>query len=264
MSYTFTCRLWFLLPAQLLPLLRPLQPRLYSISSSPLEHSPANSGVQATIAVVRYSSLSKPRQGVTSTQVAERLAPGQLLPVFISKNPDFRLPQNPATPIIMVGPGTGLAPFRAFIQQRLLEQQQQQGEAAATAADGSSSSSSLGPMHLFFGCRRRDQDFLYGQQLQAWHDAGAITLHTAFSRETGKKVYVQQRLREAGETVWQLLQAGGHFYVCGDAGSMAGAVEAALLQIIEAGQPEGGPEGAAAYLQQLADAGRYQRDVWFS
>jgi sulfite reductase (NADPH) flavoprotein alpha-component len=219
--------------------------------------------VQATIAVVRYTSLGKPRLGVTSTQVAERLTPGQLLPVFISKNPDFRLPQNPATPIIMVGPGTGLAPFRAFIQQRLLEQQQQQQDedAAAAAADGSSS---LGPMHLFFGCRRRDQDFLYGQQLQAWHDAGAITLHTAFSRETGKKVYVQQRLREAGDTVWQLLQAGGHFYVCGDAGSMAGAVEAALLEIIEAGQPEGGAEGAAAYLQQLADAGRYERDVWFS
>jgi sulfite reductase (NADPH) flavoprotein alpha-component len=219
--------------------------------------------VQATIAVVRYSSLGKPRQGVTSTQVAERLTPGQLLPVFISKNPDFRLPADPATPIIMVGPGTGLAPFRAFIQQRMLEQQQQQqGEEAA--ADASGSSSRLGAMHLFFGCRRRDQDFLYGQQLQAWHDAGAITLHTAFSRESGKKVYVQQRLREAGQTVWQLLQAGGHFYVCGDAGSMAGAVEAALLEIIEAGQPQEGAQGAAAYLQQLADAGRYERDVWFS
>jgi sulfite reductase (NADPH) flavoprotein alpha-component len=244
---------------QLLPVLRPLQPRLYSISSSPLEHSPPNSGVQATIAVVRYTSLGKSRQGVTSTQVAERLTPGQTLPVFISKNPDFRLPADPSTPIIMVGPGTGLAPFRAFIQQRLLEQQQQQG-----AEDGSTSSSKLGPMHLFFGCRRRDQDFLYGQQLQAWHDAGAITLHTAFSRESSSKVYVQQRLREAGQTVWQLLQAGGHFYVCGDAGSMAGAVEAALLEIIQQGQPEQGPEGAEAYLQQLADAGRYERDVWFS
>ncbi|KAF6255614.1 hypothetical protein COO60DRAFT_1534050, partial [Scenedesmus sp. NREL 46B-D3] len=156
----------------------------------------------------------------------------------------------------MVGPGTGLAPFRAFIQQRLLQQQDQEA-----AADGSCSSN-VGPMHLFFGCRRRDQDFLYGQQLQAWHDAGAITLHTAFSRETQSKVYVQQRLSEAGQTVWQLLQAGGHFYVCGDAGSMAGAVEATLLQIIEAGQPDKGPEGAAAYLQQLADAGRYERDVW--
>ncbi|WIA38912.1 hypothetical protein OEZ86_005065 [Tetradesmus obliquus] len=239
--------------SQLLPLLRPLQPRLYSISSSPLE----GAAVQATIAVVRYTSLGKPRQGVASSQVGERLEPGQVLPVFISKNPDFRLPEDLTTPIIMVGPGTGLAPFRAFIQQRLL-QQQQQGEGAG------SSSSSVGPMHLFFGCRRRDQDFLYGQQLQAWHEAGAITLHTAFSRESGQKVYVQQRLREAGQTVWQLLQAGGHFYVCGDAGSMAGAVEAALLDIIREGQPERGAEGAAAYLQQLADAGRYERDVWFS
>jgi sulfite reductase (NADPH) flavoprotein alpha-component len=193
------------------------------------------------------------------------LEPGTTLPIFISKNPDFRLPQNPATPIIMVGPGTGLAPFRSFILQRLLEQQ----EAAAAAAAGP-----CGPMHLFFGCRRRDQDFLYGQQLQAWHDAGSLTLHTAFSREGASKVYVQQRLREAGAEVWALLQAGGHFYVCGDAGSMAGAVEVALLDIIAqhidvGGEAAGGQEAAAqsaaqAYLQQLSNSGRYERDVWFS
>lgn len=203
------------------------------------------------------------------------MEPGTLLPVFISKNPDFRLPQNPATPIIMVGPGTGLAPFRSFILQRLLEQQQQQDTAAAAAAGGG-----CGPMHLFFGCRRRDQDFLYGQQLQQWHEQGALTLHTAFSREDASKVYVQQRLREAGAEVWRLLEAGGHFYVCGDAGSMAGAVETALLDIIAqhigagkaaaaAGEQEAAAAAAAqsaaqAYLKQLSDSGRYERDVWFS
>lgn len=179
------------------------------------------------------------------------------MPVFISKNPDFRLPPDPSTPIIMVGPGTGLAPFRSFILQRLLEQQAQTQQTQAGAG--------VGPMHLFFGCRRRDQDFLYGQQLSAWAEAGSISLHTAFSREGATKVYVQQRLREAGSKVWELLQAGAHFYVCGDAGSMAGAVEAALLEIIGQGLGAEGGEGAAkAYLQSLSDSGRYGRDVWFS
>lgn len=209
-------------------------------------------------------------------QVAERLAPGGRLPVFISKNPDFRLPADPAAPIIMVGPGTGLAPFRAFIQHRLLQQaaaQQAQRAAGAGSDDssgggggapGAAAAAALGAMHLFFGCRRRDQDFLYGDQLSAWHGSGAITLHTAFSREPGRpKVYVQQRLAEAAETVWELLQAGGHFYVCGDAGSMAGAVEEALLRLIEARQGQGAT-GARAYLDGLAAAGRYERDVWFS
>jgi sulfite reductase (NADPH) flavoprotein alpha-component len=160
----------------------------------------------------------------------------------------------------MVGPGTGLAPFRSFILQRLLEQQQQQGQQQAGAG--------VGPMHLFFGCRRRDQDFLYGQQLTDWDKAGSISLHTAFSREGAGKVYVQQRLREAGRQVWELLQAGAHFYVCGDAGSMAGAVEAALLEIIGQGLGVAGGDKAAAaakvYLQSLSDSGRYERDVWFS
>jgi sulfite reductase (NADPH) flavoprotein alpha-component len=178
----------------------------------------------------------------------------------------------------MVGPGTGLAPFRSFIQQRLLQRQQQVQQHPDTPR------AELGAMHLFFGCRRRDQDFIYGQQLQAWHDEGAITLHTAFSRENASKVYVQQRLREASNVVWQLLQDGAHFYVCGDAGCMAGAVETALLEIIaqhqhavvagcEAGsiltandvEPAAGvAAGAQSYLQRLVVEGRYQRDVWLS
>eukprot|EP00879_Flechtneria_rotunda_P027972 GHRR01030041.1.p1 GENE.GHRR01030041.1~~GHRR01030041.1.p1 ORF type:complete len:280 (+),score=100.54 GHRR01030041.1:432-1271(+) len=244
---------------QLLPLLRPLQPRLYSISSSPLEHIPANGGVQATIAVVRYNSLGKARHGVASTQVAERLEVDSYLPVFIFKNPDFRLPADLLTPIIMVGPGTGLAPFRSFILHRIITALQQQHEAAHQQPG------QIGPMHLFFGCRRHDQDFLYGDQLQQWHNDGVITLHTAFSRETDRKVYVQQRLREVGDQMWQLLEAGAHFYVCGDAGSMAGVVEATMLDIIQQHQgPDSNAGSAAAYLRQLAASGRYQRDVWFS
>jgi sulfite reductase (NADPH) flavoprotein alpha-component len=167
--------------------------------------------------------------------------------------------------MVMVGPGTGLAPFRSFILHRLLAQQQQQDEdgEGTDSAEGSKGKSVCGPMHLFFGCRRRDQDFLYGEQLTGWHEEGSITLHTAFSREGAQKVYVQQRLREVGAEVWGLLEGGGHFYVCGDAGSMAGAVEVALLEII---QREGGrdEQGAREFLQSLADSGRYERDVWFS
>ena len=151
------------------------------------------------------------------------------MPVFVTTNPDFRLPASPQTPIIMVGPGTGLAPFRAFVLQRTLQ-----------AAEGQAP----GPAVLYFGCRRRDQDYLYGALLEQWGVEGVITLHTAFSREQvctlrcvctvcmnvlslfslsqGHKVYVQQRLRETAAEVWALLQEGAHFYVCGDAGSMAG------------------------------------------
>jgi sulfite reductase alpha subunit-like flavoprotein len=259
-------------------------------------------------------------------------------PVFISKNPDFRLPPDPATPVIMVGPGTGLAPFRSFIVHRLIEagadpatigadaevqqeqQQQQQkkgGEKGHTkakaangvaangvAANGVAANGSLaaayeatngaamngaadvvagsgdqgqqrqwgfGPTVLYFGCRRRDQDYLYGSDLERWAAAGAVELHTAFSREPGRpKVYVQQRLEESADRVWELLEAGAHFYVCGDANSMAGAVEHALLRIIAARLPgageggDGGEAGARAYLQRLSEEHRYERDVWFS
>lgn len=248
---------------------------------------------------------------------------GSVVPVYISKNPDFRLPDDPAVPIIMVGPGTGLAPFRSFILQRMLEHKL--GRPAP------------GPMHLYFGCRRRDQvntlsvvglttlgawftvafvtwagafcmatrmgvclshavvvkgnqrqshvaetafvcgvskqavlmlccvlqDYLYGSDLERWASDSVITLHTAFSREAVRKVYVQHKLRETGAQVWQMLQAGGYFYVCGDATSMAGAVEQALLDIIQEHMEEGSADKAQHYLQQLSEAGRYERDVWF-
>jgi sulfite reductase (NADPH) flavoprotein alpha-component len=239
-------------PAELLACLRQLAPRLYSISSSPLE-DPRR--VQATVAAVRYASLGAARAGVCSTQLGERLPLGSKLPVYIHANPDFRLPADAATPIVMVGPGTGLAPFRAFLQERIL------GAASAPAGAPRPSRATL-----FFGCRRRDQDFLYGPLLEAWAAQGAVELVTAFSREdpSGRKVYVQDRLRERGDAVWaDLYDRRGHFYVCGDAAGMAPAVEGALLDVAAARLPGGAP-AARAWLDQMAAEGRYQRDVWFS
>jgi len=224
-----------------LPCLRPLQPRMYSISSS-MREDPRK--VQVTIAVVRYESLGHERVGVCSTYCGERLEVGMRVPVYVSRNPDFRLPTDPAVPIIMVGPGTGLAPFRSFLKDRTL------------------SGSPCGQALLYFGCRRRDQDYLYGDLLEAWHREGQVTLFTAFSREGAKKVYVQDRLAESAVQVWSLLDKGAHFYVCGDAGSMAGAVEKALLGII-AKQSGKGIEYATEYLAAMSAGGRYQRDVWF-
>jgi sulfite reductase (NADPH) flavoprotein alpha-component len=282
----------------LLPHLRQLQPRLYSISSSPLE---APGRVQATIAVVRYESLGDERVGVCSTYAIERAeaAPASgrrqqaeqadaaaaaaattttttttssssssssptMMRVYIHHNPDFRLPADSSTPIIMVGPGTGLAPFRAFILQRLLERKQAGSTDAGAPALRPPPPGDADNMVLFFGSRRRDQDYLYGDQLEQWSREGLLTLHTAFSREPGQpKVYVQQRLREAGAQVWRLLsERGAHFYVCGDASSMAPAVERALLGVMER---EGGltAEEAEARLAAMAREGKYQRDVWF-
>jgi len=224
-----------------LPRLKALVPRLYSISSSMRENS---TRVQCTIATVRYMSLGEERIGVCSTFCGERLEVGQYAGIYVSKNPDFRLPEDPKTPIVMVGPGTGLAPFRSFLKDRTLS-----GEVCGEAV-------------LYFGCRRRDQDYLYADLLEAWHREGAVQLFTAFSRETGKKVYVQNRLTESGDLVWSLLEKGAHFYVCGDASNMAGSVEKAMLEII-ATKGGKGQEGAKEYLDTMSREGRYQRDVWF-
>ncbi len=235
----------------------------------------------------------------------ERVQVGQVVPAYIHRNPDFRLPPSLATPILMVGPGTGLAPFRSFILQRLADAGRPWPPAAGAAAAGGAAQE-LGEMVLFFGCRRPDQDFLYGEELQALAAAGHLTLHTAFSRlevwdlltwrrgrraaldapawriscvrgsigpvahnvcvathAQAKKVYVQDRLKEQGAAVWRLLhERGAHFYVCGDASSMAGAVERQLLGIIAEGLSAGAAE-AQAYLDGLSTAGRYQRDVWY-
>ena len=239
--------------AQLPTLMRQLQPRLYSISSSPLESGGAAGAprrVELTVAVVRYTDAhGVPRGGVCSTFLCSRLVVGTAAPVFISRNPDFRLPKALGTPIIMVGPGTGLAPFRAFIAHRLALGHAPCGRAV-----------------LFFGSRSPDKDFLYGDLLQSWAGDGAITLHTAFSRQEGqKKCYVQDVLvREevAGDVVELLTAQGAHFYVCGDANHMAGDVDKALRAVLAARL--GDAAAADAFVKGLSDTGRYQRDVWFS
>lgn len=244
------------LPLSQLPsMLRQLQPRLYSISSSPMEVGAAGrTAVHLTVAIVRYTDpAGVARGGVCSTFVGEHLALGARAAVFVSRNPDFRLPAVLQTPIIMVGPGTGLAPFRSFIAQRLALQ--------AVSPDA------CGRSLLFFGCRSSDKDFLYKDTLSEWAESGAITLHTAFSRQAGQpKCYVQDVLAQeavADDVAHLLLSAGAHFYVCGDANHMAGDVDKALRALLAARLP-GGPAEAEAFVQGLSDSGRYQRDVWFS
>jgi sulfite reductase (NADPH) flavoprotein alpha-component len=229
-------------PGALLKKLRQLAPRLYPISSSPLA-SPST--VTLTVAVIEYEQLDKARIGVCSTYLDQRVSEGTKVPVYIYENPDFRLPDDDLTPIIMVGPGTGVAPFRAFLQQRI------------------QSNATCGENILFFGSRRRDQDFLYGDELTQWHESGKLSLITAFSREQDEKVYVQHRLREHGELVWRTLEKGGHFYICGDGEYMSKAVESTLLSVIESHQGKG-MEAAEEYVKSLVASKRLQKDVWIS
>lgn len=227
-------------PSVFIKKLRQLAPRLYSISSSPVA-SP--NSVTLTVAVVEYEQLDTSRIGVCSTYLDQRVSTGTKIPVYIYENPDFRLPEDDATPIIMVGPGTGVAPFRAFLQQRV----------HATSGENI----------LFFGSRRRDQDFLYGDELTQWQKSGKLSLITAFSREQDQKVYVQHRLKEHGDLVWRTLEEGGHFYICGDGEHMSKAVESALISVIESHQGKG-MEAAENYVKSLVASKRLQKDVWIS
>ncbi|NIF29584.1 molybdopterin-dependent oxidoreductase [Pantoea sp. Tr-811] len=214
-----------------LGLLKPLQPRLYSISSSPLVHPQQ---VHLTVSTVRYGA----RKGVCSAFLADR-AQSLKVAIFPQVSKHFRLPDDDSVPVIMVGPGTGIAPFRAFLQER----------EARGAAGGN---------WLFFGEQYAATDFYYQQQLQAWQAAGHLRLDTAFSRDQAEKVYVQQRMLEQGAQVWQWLEAGAYFYVCGDAQRMAKDVDAALREVIAVhGQVDGD-----AYVEALSKAGRYRRDVY--
>jgi sulfite reductase (NADPH) flavoprotein alpha-component len=217
-----------------------LAPRLYSISSSPRE----NPGeVHLTLGVVRYLQDGRLRRGVASTFLAERVPLGLTVPVFIQPAAHFGLPADGKTPIIMVGPGTGVAPFRAFLQER--------------RANGDA-----GRNWLFFGDQRRRYDFLYGDEFVAMQASGHLSrLDLAFSRDQEEKVYVQDRMLERSKELYAWLEEGAHFYVCGDAKRMAKDVEAALLQVIakEGGK---GPDEAKAYLEALKAGKRYQRDVY--
>jgi sulfite reductase (NADPH) flavoprotein alpha-component len=227
-------------PAEFLAGLRKLQPRLYSISSSPKAHP---GEVHLTVAVVRYESRGRQRKGVCSTFFAERAAAETPVPVFVQSSHGFRLPSNGDTPIIMVGPGTGIAPFRAFLEER-----------RAIGATGRN--------WLFFGDQHEAADFLYRDQLESLRAAGILThLDTAFSRDQAEKIYVQNRMIEKAPELWAWLEEGAHVYVCGDAKRMAKDVDAALHGIL---QTAGGKtkEQAAEYVLKLKQEKRYQRDVY--
>ncbi|MEC1474231.1 assimilatory sulfite reductase (NADPH) flavoprotein subunit [Bacillus haynesii] len=227
-------------PQEFVSILRKMPPRLYSIASS----SAANPDeVHLTIGAVRYNMHGRDRKGVCSVLCAERLQPGDTLPVFIQPNKNFKLPENPEAPIIMVGPGTGVAPFRSFMQER-----------EETGAPGKS--------WMFFGDQHFVTDFLYQTEWQKWLNDGVLTkMDVAFSRDTEEKVYVQHRMLEHSKELFEWLEEGAAFYVCGDKNNMAKDVQNALLEIIE---KEGGKsrEEAEAYLAEMKKQKRYQRDVY--
>lgn len=227
-------------PDQFVAALAPLQPRLYSISSS-LKACPNE--VHLTVGVVRYQKNGRAMKGVASTYLAERVEPGGEVAVFVQPAHGFALPEDDKTPIIMVGPGTGIAPFRAFLQER---------KAAGAKGDA----------WLFFGDQRKDCDFLYADELSSYQQDGVLTrLDVAFSRDQGEKVYVQHRMLENAGELWNWLERGAHFYVCGDAKRMAADVDRALHQIVAQGKGCS-PDEAKNYLRSLAQQKRYQRDVY--
>jgi sulfite reductase (NADPH) flavoprotein alpha-component len=219
--------------------LRPLQPRLYSIASS---QAVVGDEAHLTVAPVRYELHGSARGGVASTEVADRLEMGDTIAVYIQENPHFRLPDDDV-PIIMVGPGTGVAPFRAFLQER---------EARAAA----------GRSWLFFGERNLRSDLLYQLEWQQWLKDGVLTrLDAAFSRDSGAKLYVQHRMEEQARDIYAWLEEGAHFYVCGDEKAMARDVHEALIGII-ASEGSRSREAAEDYVRQLSADHRYQRDTY--
>lgn len=227
-------------PVEFVGVLRKLQPRLYSIASS---QKVVGEEVHLTVATVRYESLGRARKGVCSTFLAERAGDPGAVPVFIHSAKHFRVPEDPATPMIMVGPGTGIAPFRAFLQER---------EATAAA----------GPNWLFFGEQRSKSDFFYREEFEAWQKQGLLThFHTAFSRDQDYKIYVQHRLAEHSRELYDWLERGAVFYVCGDANRMAKDVDAALHELI-AKEGSKTPEQAQEYVAELKKSKRYRRDVY--
>ncbi|MFO1486458.1 MAG: flavodoxin domain-containing protein [Verrucomicrobiaceae bacterium] len=220
--------------------LRKLQPRLYSIASSIKAHPDE---VHLCVGAVRYSTDGVQHKGVASTFLADRLPLGETTGIFFHTANHFRLPADLTKPVIMVGPGTGIAPFRAFLEER-----------EATKASGKN--------WLFFGDQKRITDFLYHDQIIAWLQGGLLTrLDTAFSRDQEEKIYVQTRMMQAASELWQWLEEGAHFYVCGDAKRMAKDVDDSLYKIIET-QGNKSADEAAAYVAQMKKEKRYARDVY--
>ncbi len=224
---------------ELVKVMRKLQPRLYSIASSPRVFPKA---VHLTVAVIRYDLHGKKRQGVCTTFLADR-AKEKNFSVFIHTAKHFRPPEDTSLPLIMVGPGTGVAPFRAFLQDR--------ENAGAT-----------GKTWLFFGERNRASDFFYEEEINHWLRKGVLQrFDAAFSRDQAHKIYVQDRMMEHAAELWKWLEEGGYFYVCGDEAHMAKDVHATLQRIA---MQEGGlsQEAAESWVDELKKAKRYRRDVY--
>jgi sulfite reductase (NADPH) flavoprotein alpha-component len=225
---------------ELAGLLKPLAPRLYSIASSPKAHA---GQVHLTVSIVRFESFGRGRKGLASTFLADRAAAETPVPVFIQTSHGFRLPADSSLPVIMVGPGTGVAPFRSFLHER-----------RATGAPGRN--------WLFFGEQRAATDFYYRDELEKMVADGHLTqLSTAFSRDQAEKIYVQDRMLQNAAELWSWLESGAHFYVCGDASRMAKDVDNALHKVIETAGGKSADE-AKAYVAKLKADKRYQRDVY--
>jgi sulfite reductase (NADPH) flavoprotein alpha-component len=227
-------------PEAFVEALEPLQPRLYSISSS---HNATPGKLSLTVDCVRYIIGKRKRLGLASTFLAERIQPGSEVMVYVQKAHGFALPQDPKVPIIMIGPGTGIAPFRAFLLDR-----------RATGATGKN--------WLFFGHQRSSCDFFYSDELNAMKTAGLLTrLSLAWSRDGDKKFYVQDRMREVGRELWAWLAEGAHVYICGDAKRMAKDVERALVDIV-AQHGARSTDEAVSFVGELKKKGRFQQDVY--
>jgi sulfite reductase (NADPH) flavoprotein alpha-component len=227
-------------PEAFVEALEPLQPRLYSIASSPAVDPTC---IALTVDSVRYPIHDRTRLGVASTFLASRVNPGDRLKVYVQKAQHFRLPPGPKTPIVMIGPGTGIAPFRAFLHERM-----------ATGAPGRN--------WLFFGHQRSSCDFFYEDELTGMKAARVLTrLTLAWSRDGDQKIYVQDRMREVGRDLWSWLAEGAHVYVCGDAKRMAKDVERALVDVV-AEHGVRTTDEAIAFVADLKKRGRYQQDVY--
>jgi len=227
-------------PEALVEALDPLQPRLYSIAGSPKID---RTRMALCVDAVRYPVDGRKRLGVASTFLGERARPGDKIKVYVQKAQHFGLPANPSAPIIMIGPGTGIAPFRAFLYERM-------------------ASKAPGRNWLFFGHQRRDHDFFYEDELSGMKAAGALTrLSLAWSRDGSEKFYVQDRMRQLGRELWAWVADGAHVYVCGDAKRMAKDVERAWVEIVAAHGVRTTDE-AIAFVANLKKVGRYQQDVY--
>ena len=227
-------------PQAFVDMLRRQSPRLYSVASSLLAHPEE---AHLLVSLTRYQSHGRQREGVCSGFVCERLAEVQTLSVYPSANPNFKLPQDPDVPVIMIGPGTGVAPFRAFLEEREVL-------------------GCRGPNWLFFGEQHAATDFFYRENWERWRHSGLLShLDLAFSRDQPETIYVQHRMLERSSDIYRWLRDGAHVYVCGNAGTMAAGVEAALITIVS-GEGAMSRESAEAYVQSLQSSKRYQRDVY--